>query len=102
MALTEYQRSVCRLLAQSRIASGESYLAGGATLNELLAAARISRDVDVFHDTGSALDAAWQGDRKLLEHNGVTVHVVRERLSFVEAEVTRQGEVVLLVGRSTG
>jgi hypothetical protein len=96
MALTEFQRTVCHLLAQSRIASGESYLAGGATLNELLAAPRISRDVDLFHDTESALDATWQSDRKLLLAHGFAVQVVRERPSFVEAEVTRAADALLL------
>jgi hypothetical protein len=96
MALTNFQRDVCQRLARSRIASGESYLAGGSTLNELLAAARISRDVDLFHDTESALDATWQSDRRLLEGEGFTVHVIRERPSFVEAEVTRGEEAVLL------
>ena len=55
MALTEYQRSVCRLLAGNRIRSGESYVAGGAALNELLRAPRLSRDIDLFHDTEQAL-----------------------------------------------
>jgi hypothetical protein len=96
MALTEFQRSVCRVLAQSRILSGESYLAGGATLNELLQAGRVSRDVDLFHDTESALDATWQSDRKLLEQHGFAIRVVRERPSFVEAEASREGEAVLL------
>lgn len=96
MALTTFQRGICQRLARSRIASGESYLAGGSTLNELLAASRISRDVDLFHDTESALDASWQSDRKLLEGAGFAVHVIRERPSFVEAEVTRGGESVLL------
>ena len=34
MALTTLQREVCRLLADRRKASGESYVAGGAALNE--------------------------------------------------------------------
>lgn len=76
--------------------SGESYLAGAATLNELLAATRISRDLDLFHDTERALDASWQGDRRLLEAEGFKVDVLRERPSFVEAAVTRSGEAVLL------
>jgi len=96
MALTNFQRSVCRLVARSRIASGESYVAGGAALNEVLAAPRLSRDVDLFHDTESALDASWSADRKLLEENGFTVRPVRERRSFVEAEVSGEGESVLL------
>ena len=52
MALTPFQRGICRLLAQHRIAGGESYVAGGASLNELTTGSRISRDVDLFHDTG--------------------------------------------------
>jgi hypothetical protein len=96
MALTEFQRSVCRLIARSRVASGESYVAGGAALNEVLAAARVSRDVDLFHDTESALDASWSADRKLLAENGFAVRPVRERPSFVEAEVSRERESVLL------
>ena len=51
MALNVHQRAICQLLAQNRVRSGESYLAGGATLNELLCAPRLSRDIDVFHDT---------------------------------------------------
>lgn len=96
MALTNFQRDICQRLARSRIASGESYLAGRATLKELLAASRVSRDVDLFHDTESALDASWQSDRKLLEQDGFAVQVIRERPSFVEAEVARSGEAVLL------
>lgn len=96
MALTNFQRSVCQLLARSRIAAGESYLAGGATLNEVIGAPRISRDVDLFHDTDSALDASWQNDRKLLEERGYAVRVIRERPAFVEAEVSLSVEAVLL------
>src|SRR6266545_4918648 len=94
MALTGLQRAVCRLLADNRIASGESYVAGGVALNELLAASRISRDVDLFHDTDEALAASWRADRLLLEANGFQVLVVRERATFVEAEVGAGGERV--------
>lgn len=96
MALTDFQREVCRLLAKHRIASGEAYFAGGATLNELIQASRISRDIDLFHDSEEALAAAWQADRELLESNRFTVTVVRERPSFVEAGVARDGERLLL------
>jgi hypothetical protein len=96
MALTSFQRAVCKLLAQDRIASGESYVAGAAALNELLNAPRVSRDVDVFHDTERAVDASWSADRKLLEGSGFVVHLVRERSSFVEAEVRRGADSVLL------
>ena len=51
MALTAFQRDVCRLLADRRRASGESYVAGGVALSAALGTARLSRDLDVFHDT---------------------------------------------------
>jgi len=96
MALTEYQRSVCRLLAENRIRSGESYVAGGAALNELLRASRLSRDIDLFHDTEQALAASWLADRELLEAKGHAVSVVRERPTFVEAEVRRGSDGVIV------
>lgn len=67
MALTELQRQICRLIAENRIASGESYVAGGTALGVLTGAARISRDIDLFHDTEEALDFSWRADRRLLE-----------------------------------
>jgi hypothetical protein len=87
MALTDFQRRICRLLAANRIASGESYVAGGVALNELIGASRLSRDVDLFHDTDEALEASWRADRMTLESDGIGVHVVRERIGLVEAEV---------------
>jgi len=96
VALTEFQRGVCHLLADNRIRSGESYVAGGAALNELLHAPRRSRDLDLFHDTEQALAASWSSDRAELEAGGYTVSVVRERPTFVEAEVRRDGDVVIV------
>jgi hypothetical protein len=52
MPLTDIQRRVCRLLADRRIAEGERYVAGGLALNEALGGSRLSRDIDLFHDTG--------------------------------------------------
>jgi hypothetical protein len=94
VALTAFQRSICRLIAANRIASGVSYVAGAVALNELIGAARLSRDIDVFHDTAEAVDAAWAADRTLLESEGFAVRVIRERPSFVEAEVSREGNTV--------
>jgi hypothetical protein len=96
MALTRFQRVVCRLLAGNRIRSGESYVAGGAALNELLHAPRRSRDIDLFHDTEQALAASWKSDRELLEADGLAVSVVRERPSFVEAEVRKGADAVVV------
>lgn len=87
MVLTELQRRICRLLAETRIASGESYVAGGAALTELLRTPRVSRDVDLFHDTDAALEASWRADRALLRGSGFDVVTVREHVGFVEADV---------------
>ena len=96
MALTALQREICRLIAENRVASGESYVAGGAALNELLSAPRVSRDLDLFHDTAEALAATWEADRRLLREAGFELKVVRERPTFVEAMVERGTERALL------
>lgn len=57
MALTPFQRRICRLIAENRIRSGEGYVAVGVALNTVTAAQRISQDIDLFHDTEAALDA---------------------------------------------
>lgn len=94
MALTRIQRDVCRVLAAQRIASGESYVAGGAALNELLSTTRLSRDVDLFHDSDEALARSWAADRALLEERGYRIFGLVERPTLVEAEVERDGERV--------
>lgn len=94
MALTPLQRRLCGLVAENRIAAGESYVAGGAALNELIAAPRVSRDIDVFHDTDEAVAASWDVDRRLFEQQGFRVQVLRERPSYVEAEVGASGASV--------
>jgi hypothetical protein len=96
MALTPYQRRVCRLLAERRRRAGDSYIAGGVALSVALETARLSRDVDVFHDTAEAVEASWTADRELLLANGHTVTLVRERTGFVQAMVARDGETTRL------
>lgn len=71
-------------------------MAGGVALNAALSGSRLSQDVDLFHDTDSALDASWTADRALLLHEGFDVVPLRERPAFVEAEVRRAGQSVLL------
>jgi hypothetical protein len=96
LALTDFQREVCRLLAERRIRSGESYVAGGGALNELLQAPRRSRDIDLFHDTAEALASSWQSDREQLLARGFAIEVLRERPTFVEAVVARGEEAVVV------
>lgn len=115
MALSPFQRQLCRVLARSRVGAPEaagsdapsgapmpseeghlsvSYVAGGGALNETLKSPRLSRDVDLFHDTLEALDATWNSDRALLLQEGYTVETIRERPGFVEAEVWRERNTV--------
>ncbi|MEO6324927.1 MAG: hypothetical protein ABIT01_01205 [Thermoanaerobaculia bacterium] len=96
MALTQFQRAVCRLIAENRVAQGESYVAGGVALNLALHASRISRDIDLFHDTQEALAASWDADRRLLLANGYDVAVATERPAYVEAVVTKDEGSVLV------
>jgi len=87
MALTALQRRICLLLAEQRRRSGESYVAGGAALNEVVGGTRKSRDVDLFHDTEEALAVTWRQDRAALAAAGLRLEVTREAPSFVQASV---------------
>lgn len=96
MALTRLQRDVCRLLAEQRKKRGESYVAGGVALNELLAGSRRSRDIDLFHDTEEAVARTWTRDRDTLTAAGLRVEPLRERPAFVEARVLGADDTVLV------
>jgi hypothetical protein len=96
MALAAFQRTICRLIAAQRVQSGESYVAGGLALNALTGAARVSRDLDLFHDTADAVTTSWKNDRDLLCANGYEVQPVREHGSFVEAVVARGADRIVL------
>ena len=96
MAVTEFQRDILRLIARNRIARGESYVAGGLALNQLIGGHRISRDRDLFHDTEDAVSFAWEIDGKLLVKNGYSVDAVRILPSFIEA-VIKQGSSAVLI-----
>lgn len=96
MALTVFQRSLCRLIAANRTENGESYVAGGVALNAVTGGARISRDVDLFHDTQEALEATWRNDRELIARDGYQLDVIRERPSFIEARISKGGGSVLM------
>ena len=96
MALTRFQQTVCRLIAANRLEQGEAYVAGGVALNLLTGGRRISRDIDLFHDTLEALDITWQADRKLLQSQGYEVRSIHERPGYVEAVVGNGPDTVLM------
>jgi hypothetical protein len=95
MAITEFQRTLCRLIARNRIESGVSYVAGAVALNALTGSTRVSADIDVFHDAAEAVAASWQRDRETLEKAGYPVRLIREREGFVEATVSSGADEVL-------
>jgi hypothetical protein len=96
MALTPFQRQVCRLLAERRRARGESYVAGGVALSVALGSQRLSRDLDLFHDTSEAVVASWDNDRLTLQAEGFMVVPLRERTGLVEATVSRGADTLLI------
>jgi hypothetical protein len=96
VALTAFQEKVCRLTARNRVANGESYVAGGVALNTLLEAPRLSRDIDLFHDTTEALRQSWAQDHELLSGQGYQVEVVRDAPAYIEALVRGEDDQVML------
>jgi hypothetical protein len=96
MALSALQLRVCRLLAEQRRKAGVSYVAGGVALGEALRSARISRDVDLFHDDEEALRSSWHADRTTLVGSGLPPRVVRELPGFVEAVLSDGSETVVV------
>jgi len=96
MALTALQRRICALIARNRVESGESYVAGGVALNLLIPSGRLSRDIDLFHDTESAVASSFEADSRLLAAAGHSLRTLRERPGFVEALVGLGGESVVM------
>ena len=90
MALTSFQRDICRLIAKNRIQHGESYVAGGVALNEYTRSTRISDDIDLFHDTAEAVAESFASDSGLLAMHDYVVDVRRQQAGYVEA-VVRKG-----------
>lgn len=95
MALTDFQRRVCRLLAERRIASGEQYVAGGLALNEALGGTRISRDVDLFHDTDEALAVSSEADCEALAKAGFSIEWTRRLHGLVEVTLRDSADEAL-------
>jgi hypothetical protein len=50
---------------------------------------RLSRDLDVFHDTTEAVGRSWDRDRELLIAAGYGLSVVRERPGYIEGVISR-------------
>ena len=96
MALTDYQRGILALLAARRIERQESYLAGGAALTVATGSPRLSRDIDLFHDSREALLSTWEDDRRILLSEGYEFDVRRQAPTFIEAFVEKSGAAVAI------
>lgn len=92
MALTALQEEILRLLARNRVENAESYVAGGLALNYKLSTPRLSRDIDIFHDSKIAMVRSWEMDGEVLAKNGFTVKPLRLLEYFIEAEVSKDGK----------
>ena len=94
MALTDFQRTVCRLLADHRKREGVSYIAGALALNLLLELPRVSRDIDIFHDAEEAVHSSFDTDRQHLQANGFSITMLRELPGFVQVVVSKAGDEI--------
>lgn len=96
MALTAFQRDVCKIISQQRLASGESYIAGGAALNVATGSDRVSDDVDIFHDSWEAVEASCQLDCDALRASQFAIQLAAKRIGMMEAVVSRGDDRVIL------
>jgi hypothetical protein len=75
---------------------GESYVAGGSALNQLTHSPRVSRDIDLFHDSSEAVRTSWENDRAAFLANGYEVKIIRQHEAFFEALICKDSHSVLL------
>lgn len=88
MAITKFQLNILQIISRNRVLSGESYFAGGAALNSLIEAPRLSNDIDLFHDTSEAVRWAVGEDSEALRAADYQVDIEIDREAFVEALVS--------------
>jgi hypothetical protein len=90
MPLTEFQRTVLRLLAGCR--GPESFVAGGTVINAGADSPRYSDDVDIFHDAEEAVAHAAATDIELLSRSGFALEWLLRRPGFQRAVISRDGQ----------
>ena len=93
MALTEFQKQICRLIAANRETVEGGYLAGGAALNELIEAGRPAES------SFEVLDAATRKLERLQLQLRTRDGVPLDALD--PSDVAEMGELVRLVESST-
>lgn len=89
MPLTDFQRQILALLAETR--SPDSYLAGGAAIHFAPNSIRYSKDLDFFHDSAERVASAFREDHARLEGAGYDVEIALSQPGFIRA-VVRQND----------
>jgi hypothetical protein len=87
--MTDFQAALALLLATHR--TPDSYLAGGSALHLQPNSARISDDLDYFHDSVERVAEAFRSDRELLEDRGYRVDVEMSQPGYIRAIVGQDG-----------
>lgn len=94
MPLTEFQRSILRLLAQGR--SPESYVAGAVVLHQLADSPRFSEDLDLFHDAEDSVARCAEFDAEVLRSSGFQVQWTLRQPTFFRAVVSDKDQALRL------
>lgn len=90
MPLGAFEQEVLQLLAANR--NPDSYVGGATVLNKSPASPRISKDIDVFHDTIESLGQSADRDIATLREAGFEVEEAgRRHDTFCRALVHRAG-----------
>ncbi len=76
--------------------SPASHVAGGIALNSRLGSARVSKDIDIFHDGIDPLAAASEADCARLAEMGFEVQRILWEVGFRRARIVRAPDLVLL------
>ena len=94
MPITQFQRTVLRLLAANR--APDSYVAGATVINRAEDSPRFSADVDIFNDPAVSVQVCAGIDISTLRQNGYGVKMLTEQRGFVRCIASRDSDSVKL------
>ena len=96
MAITKFQRILCKIISDNRKVNNESYIAGGIALNHLIDAPRLSHDIDIFNDSKNAVYASFELDSCILKKENYELKIIRDRNGFIEADISKGNDSILV------
>jgi hypothetical protein len=94
MPITPFQSSVLKCIAVNR--NPENYVAGATVINRKESTARISNDIDLFHDPEVIVQESFRIDQESLLSAGFTVETLIEQRGFIRAIAKKGLESVKL------